>query len=134
MKNKKVVFVDDNPTDLLLYGAMTKRMDYDVLMISDSRVAIENIIKFEPDVVFLDFRLNNNITGLDLLNQLQALNVKCKIVMLTSSDESRVIQQSLDDGADDYIVKPIYSNSLNNIIESSNGNTKGYSKQMLNYC
>lgn len=133
MKTKKVVFVDDNPNDLILYGAMTKNMKYDVMMINDPSIAVNEILKFKPNIVFLDVKLNSSISGLDILDELKSNNLKAKIVMLSGLNDEDIIFKTIKHGADNYLLKPIFSNSLNNLIESSNGNIKRNRKQMFNY-
>lgn len=133
MKTKKVVFVDDNPNDLILYGAMTKTMKYDVMMINDPSIAVNEILKFKPNIVFLDVKLNSSISGLDILDELKSNNLKAKIVMLSGLNDEDIIFKTIKHGADNYLLKPIFSNSLNNLIESSNGNIKRNRKQMFNY-
>lgn len=134
MKTKKVAFVDDNPTDLTLYGAMLRNMDYEVLLINDPYIAVSKIKEFNPDIVFMDVKLGNNISGIHLVNKLRILNFKGAIYMLSASDDFTNIDNSLDSGADDYLVKPVFSNILNNLIEKYNGNVKGNIQQMFINC
>jgi DNA-binding response OmpR family regulator len=134
MKSKKIAFVDDNPNDLTLYGAMLKNMNYEVLLINNPYIAIDKINEFKPDIVFMDVRLGTNISGFHLVNKLRIDNFKGAVYMLSASDDFTNINNSLDSGADDYLVKPIFSNILNNLIERYNGNSKRDIKPMFSNC
>lgn len=134
MKNKKIVFVDDNPNDLVLYGAMLKSMQYEVLLINDPTIALSKINEFKPDIIFLDLNLGENISGLSLLKQIKRTNFKGTICILSGMSDSNIIHRSLENGANEYLLKPVYSNLLNNVIEHSDGNIKRYSKHLFGSC
>lgn len=121
MKNKRIAFVDNEATDLILYGAMLQGMQYNILLVINPATAIKEINEFKPDVIFLDVNLNNEISGFELLEQLRNNNFKGTICMISGYSDANVIKKSIHLGADDYLVKPVYSNSLNNLIENRDG-------------
>lgn len=119
MKNKKVIFIDDNEQDLFMYGQMMKDLGYEVLLINDLEFSIDMIFKFNPNIIFLDFFLSNGKNGIDLLKEIRKAGYFGKICMLSGEDNNKIIEKSIRAGADDYHVKPIYSSTINNVIERS---------------
>jgi len=77
---------------------------YDVRATATGLEALTLIVDQRPDAVLLDLGLPD-IDGLDLLRMLRAVS-NVPVIAVTARDEDDVIIQTLDLGADDYIVKP----------------------------
>ncbi|HZE39003.1 MAG TPA: response regulator transcription factor [Stackebrandtia sp.] len=58
----------------------------------------------EPDVIVLDLGLPD-VDGVEVLKMLRAVS-RIPVVVVTARDEERQIVAALDNGADDYVVKP----------------------------
>lgn len=67
----------------------------------DGTEALESIVKFQPDVAFLDIRMPG-MTGLDVA---QAAAGKCQVVFTTAYDSHAISAFNL--GAIDYLLKPL---------------------------
>ena len=72
--------------------------------------ALSQIIDNRPDIVVLDLGLPD-MGGLELLKMLRAVT-DVPVIVATAIDEERSIIQSLDAGADDYVVKPYSADEL----------------------
>ena len=73
--------------------------------------AKDQIIKNEPEVVFLDIQMPGK-SGFDLLNE---VDVKAKIVFVTAFDEYAI--RAFDINAIDYLLKPVSPERLTQSIE-----------------
>lgn len=112
------MFIDDSTTDLVLYGAMLRNMNYDVILISNPNLAMCQIKELVPDVIFLDITFKQGTTGMSLLKDIRKSGYNGTVCMLSGHSDIQTIQHTINLGADDYLIKPVYSNSLNNLIES----------------
>jgi DNA-binding NtrC family response regulator len=84
-------------------------------------------IKYEkPDIVLLDYRLKAwkdgyEVTGIDVLKEIMAINRKIKVIFITAFASKKIIKEAMLFGAVDFMVKPFRSEDLISRIEVSTG-------------
>ncbi len=116
---KKLLLVDDNEQDRLLYKRFLGRQPgHERLEISEATSGAEALIEFErvrPDCVLLDYNLPD-IDGLDLLGQLKQLAATDSlcVVMITGGGNEKLAVSALNAGALDYLVKQQFDRELLN--------------------
>ncbi len=76
----------------------------EVVSASEGKAGIELCEKLAPDLIILDIGLPD-IPGLDALRALRQIS-DVPIAMLTVHDEEEAIARYLEEGADEYVVKP----------------------------
>ncbi len=76
--------------------------------------AISSIQKLDPELLFLDIRLNQE-TGFDLLQQLTDYEIE--VIFITAYDEYGV--QAIKYAALDYLLKPLDSTELNHAVQKA---------------
>ena len=114
---KTILLIEDNPDDekLTLRAMRLSEIPNIVVVARDGAEALEYILSRAsnnnhqmPSLVLLDLKLPK-VSGLEVLEKLRAepLTQTLPIVVLSSSDEERDIQQSYMLGANSYIRKPI---------------------------
>lgn len=108
----KILLIDDHALFRIGLAELLERRDVQVLVATgDCTEGIQQVIALSPDVVLLDMRMPE-MSGLDVLKQLRSQNCQMPIVMLTTSrDESDVIQ-SLQNGANGYLLKDMEPDDL----------------------
>ena len=82
---------------------------YNFLDAENGEDALKLIQEHPVDFVLLDWNLNKEMTGLDVLKEIRKIE-KCKqvpVVMVTSEYEKTRVIESLKCGANDYVLKPI---------------------------
>lgn len=101
---KSVLVVDDDPTTREVLRRYLTRAGLAVLEAADGVTALEVFRSGEPDLVVLDLMLPG-MDGLDVCERLRR-HSQVPIMMLTAlgSESDRVV--GLEQGADDYVVKP----------------------------
>jgi two-component system response regulator MprA len=100
-----VLVVDD---DVKLLKMLQRTLTYEGLQVvtaANGEEALTQVDKSKPDVIILDWMMPK-MDGLTVVQQLRSEKNRTLILMLTARDalENRV--QGLENGADDYLVKP----------------------------
>ena len=72
----------------------------------DARNGIEEIKRLQPDVVLLDITMPG-LSGLDAIVPIKRASPRTKVLMASTHEGSSFVQQSLQAGADGYVLKPI---------------------------
>ncbi len=113
---RPILLVEDNPVDVdLMRRAFARRKVVAPIMVArDGEEALAYMPQWEsgevqlPVVILLDLKLPR-VNGLEVLRQLKAHPDfrAIPVVVLTTSEEGRDIQQAYQAGANSYIVKPI---------------------------
>jgi DNA-binding response OmpR family regulator len=78
---------------------------YVVDVTSDGQQALRYLDAYEYEVAILDWRMPK-VTGLEIIQQLRHRGSALPVLMLTARDTADDRVMGLDEGADDYLVKP----------------------------
>ncbi|MGD8451060.1 MAG: response regulator [Phycisphaerae bacterium] len=68
----KIVVVDDEPAYRAQLERLLRRAGHDVQAVESAEAALRAARECSPDVVVADWMLKNELTGLDVIKQLQA--------------------------------------------------------------
>ncbi len=104
-KNLTIMIVDDNPDVRSVLENFLSKKGYTIMVASSGDGALMKIKVQTPDIVFLDLRMPG-MDGLMVLKAIKQFNEAIKVVMLTSSQDSFIIDESKRLGACDYLIKP----------------------------
>ncbi len=76
----------------------------------------QKLIKQEPfDIIISDIRLPDG-SGLDLLSDIRRYLLETPFVVITASDDSRLLEDAMQRGASDYLTKPFNLKNIPTII------------------
>ncbi len=100
-----VLIVDDDQKLLKMLRRTLIYEGYDVVTAIDGQGALETIYAQHPDVVILDWMMPE-LDGLDVLTALRDDGNEIPVLMLTARDAVEDRVEGLEQGADDYLVKP----------------------------
>lgn len=107
-KAKRILIADDEPDILEIIGYNLTKEGYEIHTAKDGNEAIEKAKQLNPDLIILDVMMPRK-TGIEVCQILRAqiMFQKTLIIFLTAlSDEASEIK-GLENGADDYVSKPI---------------------------
>lgn len=110
LKGKRIFLTEDNLTNRSVIQLLLER---DGAIFAFERWGIETterLQKFAPvDIILLDLMLPNNITGLDLFDQIRAIPAfeHVPIVAVSAKDPSIAIPEVQAKGFNGFIAKPI---------------------------
>ncbi len=104
----KIVVIDDEPANVALLEAMLDEGGYTrIKTVTDSRLALETCIAFEPDLVLLDLMMPH-VDGFAILESLRAAAPETflPIIVLTADANESTKLRALRAGATDFLLKP----------------------------
>lgn len=114
----RVVLVDDEPWAL---SGLEELIDWNksgfaiVAKFTDPEVALEEIIRIKPDVIFTDIRMPK-MSGVQLTAYLKENNIDSEIVFISAYRDFEAARKALEYGACQYILKPFDENEVENTI------------------
>jgi DNA-binding NarL/FixJ family response regulator len=79
--------------------------------------AIDLCLKHSPDIILMDLKMPK-LSGVEAIKRIKKINNKVKIIVLTSSEDEKKILESIENGADGYILKHIKPDELMLAIKS----------------
>ncbi len=115
MENKKikVLIVDDH--SLMRQGLEQILELEDGLSVigqaSNGEQAIEKTIKESPDVILLDINMPK-LTGIEVLRRIKDMGIESKVIMLTIHNDREYLYETVNMGADGYVLKDADSDTL----------------------
>lgn len=89
----------------LFWSVGLRRNGYTVDATADGEQALRHLQTYEYEVVIVDWRMPK-ISGLEVIQRLRRQGSAVPVLMLTARDEAADRVAGLDEGADDYLVKP----------------------------
>ncbi len=113
MANKKILVVDDSPTELKLITSTLEGSNYLIVTATDGVQALEKVKKEMPDLVVLDVVMPN-MDGFQACRKMKASpEVKdIPIIMLTSKNQKADEFWGKKQGAEVYLTKPFADDAL----------------------
>lgn len=105
---KHILIIDDSSVNNLLLENILLDEGYEVLVTFNSTEAFNEIDKKAPDLILLDIMMPG-MSGYSVLKKLKSED-KTKnipVIMVSAKSDEVDIDKSLNNGAIDYIVKPI---------------------------
>lgn len=124
MTKISILLVEDDPLFRMGLGlAIRNHPDFNLVgEVEDGESAIESIRRNPPQIVLLDIGLPG-LGGQQTLIQIKHLAPQVRVLILTSREETRMVQAMLQAGADGYCLKGITPEHLFTVIkEVSAGN------------
>ena len=112
MSDRIVFFVDDDKMIInLMEYTFRSRADYEVKTFYTGEECIENL-HLNPELIILDYifkkQKDAKLSGLDTLKKIKEINDSIPVVMLTSEDDTTLVEEFKKYGAYKYIAKDAY--------------------------
>lgn len=108
-KPRKIFIVEDDPMQAdLLKDRLTRDTPHDIKVFYTGESCLRAISE-NPEVIIIDYHLNSNdrtaANGMDILTSIKKYLPAAHIIMLSSQERYGVALQSIQRGAEQYIVK-----------------------------
>ena len=103
----KFLIVDDDPRirEALVIGLQLQWQDAETVEAADGEQAVSQFFDTNPDVVLLDITMPRK-SGFEVLKEIRLVS-EVPVILLTARGEEMDQVRGLEQGADDYLVKPI---------------------------
>ncbi len=117
-----LIIEDDKEVRNLLFESLSK-LGYKIKGVGTGKDGFKEIQSGKVDVALLDILLPD-INGVDLLPQIKSVNDEASVIMMTGVSDIKTVRKAIQNGAYDYIVKPIEIEDLKISIERAVEKTK----------
>jgi two-component system nitrate/nitrite response regulator NarL len=108
----RVLLIDDHALFRFGLQELLERRGIEVVAaLGDCGAGIRRVAERDPDVVLLDMRMPG-MTGTEVLRELRVAHPRMPIAMLTTSAEERDVIESLQAGAQGYLLKDMEPDAL----------------------
>ncbi|WDV47293.1 response regulator transcription factor [Clostridiaceae bacterium M8S5] len=97
----------------------------------DGEETIQRCLEIKPDVVLLDINMPK-LSGIEVLRRLKDIGIDTKIIMLTIHNDVEYLSETLNIGADGYVLKDAESSTLINAIRNVMGGSRFIQSSIAN--
>jgi len=113
----KILIVDDARFMRMLLKDILVKAGYDVIgEAANGKEAIELYKKLKPDLVTMDI-IMPDMSGVDVVRELKKIDPNVKVIMVTAIGQQALVEEAIEAGAKDYIVKPFQSSRVIEAVE-----------------
>lgn len=107
----RILWADDEIHLLKPYLIYLQEKGYEVVPVNNGQDAIEQCREQQFDIVFLDENMPG-LSGLETLQEIKTLRPALPVVMITKSEEERIMEQAIGQKIADYLIKPVNPNQI----------------------
>ena len=113
MTTPRILVADDDPVSLLFTKSLLEDRGYEVVTAEDGEGALAAVRREKPDVVVTDVVMPYK-NGLEIIREIRndPTLKDTPVLVISMKDKELDIVQGLEEGADDYVVKPIHALEL----------------------
>jgi two-component system chemotaxis response regulator CheY len=102
----KIMIADDSDAIRLVLNDILSIGEHEIVSEAiDGEEAVDYYKEHNPDILLLDLAMPKK-DGLTVVKEIMQIDHNAKIILITASDDQKIINQCLDSGALSYISKP----------------------------
>ena len=113
---KRILIADDEEAARRGLGQILTEDGYEVFLASDGEEALRLVAQESPDILLTDLRMPG-MDGHELLNRVRQGYPDMTVVIMTAHGTIRSAVQALQEGAEDYLTKPIDVEELEHLLD-----------------
>ncbi len=122
MNMAKVMIADDSEAIRQVLRDILDIGHHEVVSESiDGNETLEKYNKIQPDLLLLDLAMPKK-DGLTVVKEIMELYPEAKIILITASDNQKIIKECIDAGAKTFILKPFDFDNVLKIISDTVAN------------
>ena len=131
MVKTKIILADDHPLFLDgLVSLLKREADFEIIATaSNGKEVIEAAGKFAPDVCILDVNMPV-MDGIETVKQLRTLNIRAKIIMLTTYNDLEFVKSLVQFNISGYVLKNSTGDELVNAVRQVVGGKTWFSPEV----
>jgi two-component system chemotaxis response regulator CheY len=113
----KILIADDSKTIRKIMRIQLEEMGHSVIAeANNGHEAIEMYFQHSPDLITMDLQMPN-MNGMEAVDKIKKVDKKVKIIMITAHGQKDLVLGSIKKGVNDYILKPITAEKLEESIK-----------------
>jgi two-component system chemotaxis response regulator CheY len=108
----RILIVDDAKFMRMTLSAILQKGNHEVVGEAENgKEAIDLFQELQPDLVTMDITMPE-MNGLDALKEIKLITPTAKIIMCSAMGQQKMVVESIEAGAKDFIVKPFEENRV----------------------
>ncbi|PCD00518.1 sigma-54-dependent Fis family transcriptional regulator [Halopseudomonas pelagia] len=111
MNSAGLLLVEDSQSTSMLYEIWLSVLGVPMTLVEDGAQALDWLENNTPSVVLLDLHLPD-MAGLDILRSIRQRGLQCEVIVITADNSQRLAVQAMEEGAQDFLVKPVDADRL----------------------
>jgi two-component system alkaline phosphatase synthesis response regulator PhoP len=117
-KKFTILCVEDNPDTQRMLTFLLTKAGYDVITADDGMQAIQKAKAWRPALILMDMMMPR-MSGAETIRRLRQVKVTkdVPILVLSAYQEQALIDEALEAGADDFLIKTVLPEDLTDIID-----------------
>ncbi|MFQ6372599.1 response regulator [Shewanella sp. YIC-542] len=122
MKQKVTTMIieDDPRASYALELTINQHPDFEVVAISETYAdALLHYELFKPQMVFVDISLPDG-SGMEVIQKLRRDGANCYFIMTTAERDAKTVEQAVQQGISDYLVKPLRMSRVHQALDDYN--------------
>jgi len=126
MAAPRILVADDDPITTRFLCSLLESEGYEVLSAEDGERAVAMALEHEPDLILCDLVMPYR-DGFDVLRALRGTGrlAHVPVIILSMKDREEDIVRGLEEGAEDYVIKPFHARELVVRIRKQLGRARG---------
>ena len=120
---EKILVVDDDKSIRETLTNYLKRQNFEVTSAENGKIALEIVKRKNPDLIITDVRMPE-MNGIDLLKNVKEIDSHIQVIIISAFDDMQSTVQAMQNGAYDYIEKPLEIDKLKIRIQRAFENKK----------
>ncbi|MFT6896275.1 MAG: PAS domain S-box-containing protein [Paraglaciecola sp.] len=118
-KKLRVLCVDDQQQNLEALQTLLTKWKIDSLTAQNAQQAFEQLEQFTPQVILMDYHLNDSLNGLELIAQIRRqIGVSVPAILITANYEPGLTEQC-QQAACSYLAKPVKPAKLRALLQAA---------------
>ena len=102
-----ILLVDDHPLNISLLEHLITKLGHQAITATSGREALQKLNEKELDMVLLDIVMPD-MSGIEVLTEIRKTYSPSQlpVIMVTAEDNSAIMLEAVEEGANDYVTKP----------------------------
>ena len=117
-QRRRLLVVEDNVDARQTLRTLLEVLGHEVHEAEDGEAGIAKALELQPDLVFVDIGLPR-VDGYEVARRLRAAGSRARLVALTGYGRDDDVQQALDAGFDEHLLKPATLEQLRAAIDAA---------------
>ncbi len=113
----KILIIDDEPEIRKIFETYFKERGYKVITAPSGLDGIVRFMQERPQVVLLDIMMPG-ANGLDTMKKMKEIDKNVKVIIITGAIDAAYAHAAEENGAADFLVKPVGLNHLLKVLLS----------------